>query len=313
MNADQLAPNADCRQKVELLRAKNLLIWNSMQIKKKFKQTWGFLDTWIFRWVSTVFTTITVILACFLDIDVSLLRDRYPHWHGAMDLLEGISLYENLLGCAVISFVGAAYNTFRSGSISKLVKKNLELDQDIGKIAENIHVLFENVLFSLATKLELDDAGNERVSIYVHMSEESAFVPCGRYSHNPELKKKGRTSFATNQGCIERAWHDGWHFANDFPEDRSGTGYRDHMLKTYNIPRNTTRKMKMHPLAIGAKRIQVGTTPIGVIVVESSNRHAFDETELKQKLDENADDFGRMISAIKSYIPDPKRAEEVGL
>jgi hypothetical protein len=246
MNADQLAPTENCRQKADILR-KNLMIWNSMQMKKRLKQAWGILDTWILRWVSAVFTSITVILAFFLDIDVSLLRKENPNWHGALDLLEGISLYKTLLVCAVISFFGAAYNTFRSGSISKLLKKNLELDQDIGKIAENIHVLFENVLFSLATKLNLDDAGSERVSIYVHMSEETAFVPCGRYSYNPEFKKKGRTSFATNQGCIERAWHLGWLFANDFPEDRNGREYRNHMLEHYNIPRNTTRGMKMRP------------------------------------------------------------------
>lgn len=284
-----------------------------MQIKRKLKQAWGLLDTWVLRWVSAVFTAITAILAFFLDIDVDILRIRYPGWHGALDLLEGISLYSALLLCAVVAFCGAAYNTFRSGNMSKLVKKNLELDQKIGGIAENIHVLFENVLFSLVAKLKLDDAGSERVSIYVYMAEESAFVPCGRYSHNPVLKQKGRTSLVADQGCIGHAWGDGWHFSNDFPEDRNGTEYREHMLNVYSIPRNVTRKMKMRPLAIGAKRIQVGTTPIGVIVVESSNRNAFDEGDLKEKLDENSDEFGRMISAIRSYIPDPKRAEEVGL
>jgi hypothetical protein len=132
----------------------------------------------------------------FVDIDVDILRIRYPDWHGALDLLEGISLYSTLLLCAVVAFCGAAYNTFRSGSMSKLVKKNLELDQKIGGIAENIHVLFENVLFSLVAKLKLDDAGSERVSIYVYMAEESAFVPCGRYSHNPVLKASSQGLFA---------------------------------------------------------------------------------------------------------------------
>ncbi len=290
-----------------------LLAVNSMKLMTRLKRTWSFLDAWILRWISPVFTSLTVVLAFFLDIDVETLRERYPDWPGALDMLEGFSLYKILLGSALISFCGAVYNIFRAGSISKLLSKNIELSQENGKIAENIHVLFENVLYSLAAKLDLDEAGSERVSIYVHMKDEEIFVPCGRYSHNPAWKTKGRTSFANNQGCIERAWQDGWHFANNFPQDRDGKEYREHMLVQYKIPRNTTRDMRMRPLAIGAKRIQVGTTAIGVIVVESTNRDFFEEAELKGRLDEISDEFGRMISAIRSYIPDPKRAEEVGL
>jgi hypothetical protein len=213
----------------------------------------------------------------------------------------------------IASFIGSIYNVWRTGDIRRLEDENIRLKNDNGAIAENILSLFEMVLHSLAVKLNLNEAGTERVSIYVHRSHDNSFVPFGRYSHNPQLKEKGRTRFPDSQGCIAKAWQEGWYFSRDFPEDRMGNAYVDFMLQRYNIPRNATRKMKMKPLSICAKRINVDTRPIAVIVIKSTRKDVLAEESLRSALSLLAEEYGRMIAAVDSYIPDPQKAQELGL
>lgn len=271
------------------------------------------LDTYMLRWVAPVLAPLTAALAFFLDFDLDEIRESYPNWKGAIDLFEGVNFYRVLLWMAGATAVGALYNVFRQKSMSKLKRENDELSLELGRIAENILSLFEAVLLALAAKLDLDEAGTERVSIYVHRPETGSFVPCGRYSHNPNLKKKGRSFLPDGEGCIARAWEEGWHFNDEFPCSSRTSAYTEYMKDQYNIPRNTTRRMKMKPQLIAAKRVSSYGVPVAVIVVESTQAGGLLEVDLKELLVELAEEYGRMLSAVDKYIPDPHSAEEVGL
>ena len=271
------------------------------------------LDTYLLRWIAPVLAPFTAAMAFFLDFDLDEIRKNYPNCTGAVDLFDVVNFYKALLWMAVVTAAGAVYNVMRQKSISKLTKENGALALELGGIAENILSLFEAVLLALASKLDLDEAGTERVSIYVHRPHSASFVPCGRFSHNPNLKKKGRSSLPDGEGCITRAWEEGWHFNNAFPCSTDERAYREYMKDEYNIPRNTTRRMKMKPQLIAAKRVSSYDVPVAVIVVESTQTGGLVEERLKDLLTELADEYGRMLSAVGKYIPDPHSAEEVGL
>jgi hypothetical protein len=197
--------------------------------------------------------------------------------------------------------------------MDRLLGDNTRLHDEVGAVAENIHALFEAVLLSLANKLEVDERGTERVSIYVHRLETNTFVPCGRFSHNPILKAKGRTSFPDDQGCIAKAWEEDWHFCVDFP-DPSRTGpYVDYLLHTYGIPRDVGRSLKMKPKLIAAKRISLNGSGVAIIVFESTDQGKFTEEQLKGRLAAASVEYAQMIKSIQKYIPNPSRAAEVGL
>ena len=173
--------------------------------------------------------------------------------------------------------------------------------------------MFEGVLLTLATKLELEESGTERVSIYVYRSDAENFVPCGRFSHNPILKSKGRAVLPANQGGIAKAWEQGWHFNNAFPEDVESKAYREYIRDEYGIPRSTVRGFKMKPRCLAAKKIQANDRPVAVIVAESTEAGVLVEQDLQNLLAGIADEYGRMVAAVDKHIPDPNLAAEVGL
>lgn len=53
--------------------------------------------------------------------------------------------------------------------------------------------------------------------------------------------------------------------------------------------------------------------PIGLIVVESVNRGAFEEAALREKLDLAAVDCANLLTVWRIHLPAPNLAEDVGL
>lgn len=275
--------------------------------------TFQTLDHYVLRWIFPVFTFLTAVLAFFLDISVDELKDRYPNWPGLLDQLEGLNLYFWLLTCASISAVGAIYNTIRSGSLRNRQRTINELNARVGAIAENIHEVMDNALRALCHKLEIDDGGTERVSLYIHNPDVKMFLPCGRFSYDPRLKQKGRTTLPDDKGCISLAWSNDWHFISNLPDPTTGRSYTDYMAANYNMPRPTTRSLRMKPRTIAAKRLSTDAGPVAVIVIESTKQARFLEADLRDKLNEVSPMYARLLVAFLPYIPDPQSARQVGL
>lgn len=274
---------------------------------------WGFFDFWLFRWIGPFSTALLVPLALVLDMEIQVFREKYPNWPGLFNFVESVNFYKTILTFSIVALFGGLYGALRQKSIKALSKENSRLAYEVGAVVENIHSLFEGLLYSLSNKLQLDEAGTERVSIYVHRAKSHSFVPCGRFSHNPILKQKGRTSFPDNQGCIAKAWQEDWHFCNQFPDVTRTGQYIDYLLQKYQIPRNVGRSLKMKPALVAAKRISLNGSGVAILVFESTDRNRFTEAELRGRLSSVTEEYGRMILSIERYIPDPIIASEVGL
>ncbi|MGP9803533.1 hypothetical protein [Paracoccus sp. NSM] len=271
------------------------------------------LDRWVLRWISPISSVVLAVLVALLSVRIEDLRERYPRWPGLFDHFEGFPLYRLIIAVAVVAAVGSIYNVWRQRSLKKLRSEIDTLKKESGAVAENVYLLFENILIGLAHQLNLQPEGQERITIYVFNEKRREFVPCGRFSYNHELRKKGRTALPYESGGIKSAWETNWHFDNSFPDPARESDYREYNLTTYSVPRNTSRKLRMKPALLAGRRLSYNDRHVAVIVIESVRRDRFDERQLKEALDGVADQYGRMIGCIGVYVADPSRPSEVGL
>jgi hypothetical protein len=106
----------------------------------------------------------------------------------------------------------------RKKSLVFLEAELREAKDQLNEFGDNIENLFNGFLRDHSNSLGFDAATKARLSIYLNDDEKSHFYPCGRYSPDPEFQKKGRTMFAHGQGCIWKAWKNGFHFDTNAPK-----------------------------------------------------------------------------------------------
>jgi hypothetical protein len=180
------------------------------------------------------------------------------------------------------------------------------------QLSENIQIFFEALMMDAAKRLEFSKAGGDRISLYIHIEAHSYFVPCGRFSWDPVLKKKGRTTFPDNQGCISKAWRHDWHYDDKIPEDLELAC--THHESGYDVPIEVTKNLKMRATLVAAKKIlDRADGPIGVLVIESSRNERFEEGALKAKMVDIALYLGPIVDVLQEHIPTPQEAKSAGL
>lgn len=246
----------------------------------------------------------------FLTYNFTELGNKHPDWSGAI-LIVNNSIWWIFLCTAGTAFV---FNIVEACCAKKISNIQEELDAVKEKndvIGDNIKNLFDGVLLNLSRKLDFAQSDNSRISLYIHDEACSSFVPCGRYSTNPELRKPGRTSYPDDQGCIARGWQLGWYFDSSFPNHPYS--HCKYCLTNYKIPEEIHKNIKMLSRLIAVKRIDdLGSNPLAVIVVESEDPARFDDVGLREKLNGTIEDYAHMISVLRSYIPSPNNAAERG-
>ena len=266
----------------------------------------------VIRWVNLFASIATAVLLFVVGFDFSKARVSYPDWKGLWDIVEHPRWLFVLAASALTSAMISILISARQPTIRKLKTTNSKLQDQVDQVGENIHNLFHGVLFNLAKKLEFSLDGAERISLYLHKNSKGCFVPCGRFSHNPEFIKKGRTRFDDDKGCIAKGWQNDWHFDNTVPA--SDEDAAEHSESKYGVPPEVTKNLRMQSKLFAVKRIvSPDDRPIAVLVVESTKSGNFTENELKEKLHDVSREFGKMIQAVKHHIPTPQNAEESGL
>lgn len=206
-----------------------------------------------------------------------------------------------VLVLTILSTLLAFFFEQQRPQINKLQDQIKERQEFIDEVADNIFFLFDGLILNLARKLDLLRDHKSRVSLYVHDPENDQFIPCGRYSANPELKKRGRSKYPDNQGCIAKGWQDGWHFVNDLPRKRSAQQKR--LEKDYNIPEKVHNKIRMLSVLVGVIKLTWhGSNPVAVIVVESLDKNAFQGLQLKTELESVSDDYAETISVFHDQL-----------
>lgn len=209
-------------------------------------------------------------------------------------------------------FVLSLNKKLREKSIKNLKSELAETRVQLEQVGDNIYNMFDGVMLSLSQKFEFNKATKARLSLYVNDPEKERFVPCGRYSPDPTLRSKGRSSFSHRQGCIWRCWENDFHYDDNMPTGKKT--FPAYQAKTYDIPPETCDSLKMRPKLIAGKRIDdAWDQAIAVVILEAMTPRDFPEELVKRHLNGACTDLARLILTFKEYIPIPSDAEDIGL
>lgn len=200
-------------------------------------------------------------------------------------------------------------------------KKSLDikiqhLENQISKINNNSIEIVEIHLAYLFEKMKL--GSNERISLYKLIKDE--FYVLGRYSSNPELRKRSR-SFYKKEGLIFKAWQEIKFFKNTGIPVAEGkrTKFRNNYYKIINslaqIEEETVWNMKMKSRSFYIKAFKdlMSLEQTSIIVIESKDDKAFEEAVIDSTL--NQDEERRLVAFVEKIdwdFPNINKASEKG-
>lgn len=253
-----------------------------------------------------VFTSLTAGLSALVTYDFKDAAKRHPDlsWlYGAADHYVPVLF----TACFVISVVLSLLNVLIRQKTA-VVARDLAIEREkIGLVSENLRVLFNGLLAGAVAKLAVGDA-RSRMSLYVHDGD-GDFTLCGRYSYNPQLRRVGRPSYPDHEGCIGRAWREGWHY-RVMPHQREA--YDRLCLGEYQLSQEALDQISMRSKTFAAKRIDGRNGEVAVVVYESLVREAVSEAEAQGVLDDFVSSYGDLIESFRNYVPTPDIAAERG-
>lgn len=277
---------------------------------------WNWLKThgieWAIKILEPWISILVVISGVLITYDFSTMKAKYPNWAGLFSFMEAEAFFWVFILSAVVSALLSWAMKVLQKSLNELKAEITETRDQIGEVGNNIKFLFDGLLLNLSKKLDFKQGDQARISIYVYEAESSQFIPCGRYSPNPELRKPGRTAYPDRQGCIAKGWQNGWHYDDEFPDTK--TRHQNHCSAQYGIPKEVHNGLKMMSLVYAVKRLDdAAGNPLAVMVIESTKKDQFDPNQLQADLETVADDFSQMIATLRQHIPSPSDASERGL
>ena len=254
------------------------------------------------------FSALTGLTTLYWKLD----SENYPNAGWLLKIIPEKWIIIILGVSIIIIFILALNKKIKEKSYKKLTSELTEANLQLDQVSENIYNMFDGVMLSLSQKFGFEKSTKARLSLYVNDDDKSRFVPCGRYSPDPVLRKKGRSSFSHGQGCIWKCWQNDFHFDNNMPAGR--VAFRRHQLKEYDIPEETCEILQMKPRLIAGKRIDDALdNELGVIIIEAKNPDTFTEDHIRRVFESSVEDLSRLILTLKDYIPIPSDAEEAGL
>lgn len=264
-------------------------------------------------WGVPLVGAVAVATGPFLLFDFDAAQQKSEYWAGFYWLtsyLVPIAFWLSVL----LSVLGTIIANKQKKTIKSLNDQVRQQERQVAEIGNVIVILCDGLLLNLATKLKLAQISQARLSLYVHHSESKTFIPCGRYSPNPNFNRKGRTAYPDHQGCVAHGWNNVWHFDNQFPAASQAKARRDYNLKNYGVPEEITDAIGMKSTLYAVRRLDsVEGKAIAVLVVEAMNSDAFGEIELKTMINGSVSDYARVIHELRAYVPNPIKAEESGL
>lgn len=209
------------------------------------------------------------------------------------------------IALAIITFINSK-NQKTIKNLKEDLKKYRKIEE---KLSENIKELFSGYLYQLS-KAELAFSPHERITIYIHNGQ-NHFIPFARYSSNATYSKPGRDFYPDDCGCIAEGWNAEWFFykftsANDSPD------YVKETKERFSIDSKTLDKINMRSVLYAVMRIDtLNGKPIGLIVIESTNKNKYTERQLKRILDKQKGYLAEMILTFYDFIPTPQYAARI--
>ena len=157
-------------------------------------------------------------------------------------------------------------------------KKNENTQQDHSILREN----FENFVYEATSSflqqlgLELNFSDKERISLYLCVGND--FVLCGRYSEHPDHNKRNRVRFPRKQGCIGKAWTDGFHHIILPHPNQDKKSRNEQLCKDYSFSKQDLSALRMQSCHyIGQAILSFDGHRKGVIIVESEDPNKYDK------------------------------------
>jgi hypothetical protein len=250
----------------------------------------------------------------------AILLSVAPIWLGTPNLTVETFLQSNpgrvIVLSIILALVGAWVSGVRTLRAGKLSRENETLRTAYTEAVEGFDTAFREIvrshLVALAHELQLSD--KERISVYVHNGVD-AFEMVGRYSKNPEFNKAARTKYPDSEGCIALAWRNGFAYAANLPDPVVDCkAYQDVLLNQYNIPRKTSKAMRMKGRCIAACACEGSSgARIGVIVAESAQPTALSEDRARLVLESRSvRHITLAIEILGSFEPDLAYARQEG-
>ncbi len=199
----------------------------------------------------------------------------------------------------------------------ELKRKVMELEEEKSVVAENVRNLVEGYLFRFATgplRFGSLSENTERVTLYLHDSD-GHFISIGRFSENPTFRQNGKSRHSANQGCIGKAWTDGWCFDNAFPPPDTAQVRYQKKHQEYGIDASTVDAFSMKSRLYCGCRIysRDNLSPVAVLVIESTASDRFSEQVLKDLLQSTELRFlSDLVENVRPYVAMPSEVAELG-
>lgn len=190
------------------------------------------------------------------------------------------------------------------------------VENKLAKINSNSIEIVEIHLAYLSEKMNFTN--NERITLYKFINDN--FYVLGRYSKNPELKKRSRNSYK-KEGLIFKAWNESKFFKNSgIPiADSRRTKFKSGYYKTLNtissIDDETVWNMRMKSRSFYIKTLKDlnGLEQTSILVIESISEKAFEEAEIDTVF--NLDEERRLVAFVEKIdwdFPNINNAIEKG-
>lgn len=190
----------------------------------------------------------------------------------------------------------------REKRLSQLMKELTQYRNTEALFIENASAMCTGYLADLGRWLGFgtEDQNSERITLYVHDSEKH-FQQVGRFSFNQSYVKSGRSRYPDAQGCIGKAWENGWAFES-LPEAAADPdGWLQACVGT-GVPKSTAEKLNMQSACYAACTVRANpnASPVGVVVIESTKPDRFSQETLKQVIQEHRRGYmAWMIEALR--------------
>lgn len=137
----------------------------------------------------------------------------------------------------------------------------------------------------------------------------------GRYSDNPEYRRRERSIYPDDEGVIGRAWRERSAIA-DLPDpDTEPDRYYEILENEWNIGRITAERLTMKSRSYVAKALYEpkGVDRVAIVVVESTEAGILDKDEVLRAMETTEGKrIYQFLERKQSLEPDPGYAREEG-
>ncbi|MDA8596295.1 hypothetical protein N9L20_07425 [Flavobacteriaceae bacterium] len=187
------------------------------------------------------------------------------------------------------------------------------LENELDEIRRNSMEVFNEHLAAIFFKLKLTD--KERISFYKFQNDQFHII--GRYSINPELIKRKRKYYPSEEGLIGLAWKGGeFHVNEGIPEfkHRSKKAYYDKIKSFADIDDETLKKMNMKSRSFYLKAFTdlKNIRRNSIIVFESENEKIFELDDIRLNVNNEQQQLVAFIERLKWDLPTVGNAKEKG-